>query len=117
MVELFSIFVKHSLDAADIRKIDQLQLEHARLFATGPEYADMFRPKHHFLAHAALDAWRFGPLRGYWCFGFESFNKVMKAGAERSNWKNETLSIMEYWAMRSGHEYVQSDRKHVTQYL
>ena len=33
--------------------------------------------------------------------GFEGFNKVIKAGAQRSNWRNESLSIMQYWSMRS----------------
>ena len=27
--------------------------------------------------------------RGYWCFGFKSFNKLLKAGAARSNWQRE----------------------------
>ena len=59
------------------------------------------RPKHHFLAHLAFDVWRYGPPRGYWCFGFESFNKVIKAGSERTNWKNESVGIMRYWSMKS----------------
>ena len=59
------------------------------------------RPKHHFLSHLALDVWRYGPPRGYWCFGFESFNKVIKAGSARTNWKNETVGIMRYWSMKS----------------
>ena len=51
---------------------------------------------------AALCFWRsvfasfslsggYGPPRGYWCFGFESFNKVIKAGSARTNWKNESV--------------------------
>ena len=45
-----------------------------------------------------------GPLRGFWTMGFEGNNKVIKAGAERSNWKDESRSIMQYWSLRSGHE-------------
>ena len=45
----------------------------------------------------------YGPPRGYWCFGYsyEAFNKQIKAGAMRSNWRDTTYSIMEYWSMRS----------------
>ena len=101
MVELFTLCMKHSLRVA---LIDQLQLEHSALFDRVKEYSGLKRPKHHFLSHVAQDVWRFGPLRGFWTFGFERFNKVIKAGANRSNYKNETLSIMRYWAMRSMHE-------------
>ena len=61
----------------------------------------MKRPKHHFMAHVPMDVWRYGPPRGYWCFGFEAFNKVIKAGAQQSNWKNTPVAIAQYWSMRS----------------
>ena len=97
LVELFSLVVQHRLEVADIERIDDLVLEHSALFDAVPEYAGLKRPKHHFAQHLALDAWRFGPPRGYWCFGFEGFNKVIKRGAALSNWKDETVSIMKYW--------------------
>ena len=50
---------------------------------------------------SARDMWLFGPPRGYWCFGYEAFNKVIKAGAQRSNWRDTTYSIMQYWSVRS----------------
>ena len=39
--------------------------------------------------------------RGYWCFGFKSFNKLLKAGAVRSNWQREreSITIMRYWSL------------------
>jgi hypothetical protein len=86
-------FIKHELTVADVERIDDLQYEHAVLFASVPQYAGMKRPKHHFLTHLARDIWNYGPPRGYWTFGYESFNKVIKAGAQRSNFKNETWSI------------------------
>ena len=43
----------------------------------------------------------FGPPRGYWCFGYEAFNKIIKAGAQRTNWRDTTYSIMQYWSVRS----------------
>ena len=101
LVEFFALLFQHEHSLSDIDLLDDLQLEHSRLFDKVPQYAGMKRPKHHFMAHTPLDLWRYGPPRGYWCFGFEAFNKVIKAGAQLSNWKNSTLSIMEYWSMRS----------------
>ena len=105
-VELFSLVIQHELHVSDIEKIDNLQLAHSAAFDAVPEYVGLKRPKHHFCAHVPRDAWHFGPPRGYWCFGFEAFNKVIKQGARRSNWKNVTKSIMEYWSMRSARRIV-----------
>ena len=101
LVELWSVVVQHKLVLADVERIDDLQLQHSALFDQVPEYNGLKRPKHHFLAHLALDVYRYGPPRGYWCFGFEAFNKVIKAGSARTNWKNESVGIMRYWSMRS----------------
>ena len=101
LVELFATCVQHSFHTSDIQRIDELVLEHSRLFDAVPSYNGLKRPKHHFMSHLALDLWRFGPLRGYWCFGFEAFNRVIKHGAQKSNWKNTTCSIMMYWSARS----------------
>ena len=104
LVEIYTLYVQHSFDASDVERLDDLQLEHSRLFDAVPEYAGLKRPKHHFMAHIGPDLWQsesqFGPPRGYWCFGFEGFNKVIKDGAKRSNWICESLSIMQYWSMR-----------------
>ena len=97
LVELFLVVIQHEHTIDDIARVDDLVLEHSALFDAVPEYNGLKRPKHHFLAHVATDMWRYGPPRGYWCFGFEAFNRVIK----RSNWKNVTLSIMQYWSMRS----------------
>ena len=64
------------------------------------------RPKHHFLQHIAIDVWYYGPMRGYWCFGFEGFNKVIKAGANLSNWKCESRDVLRYWLMKSAREMI-----------
>ena len=101
LVEFFALMFKHELAVSDIETLDDLQLEHSRLFDQVPEYTGMKRPKHHFMAHVPGDVWRYGPPRGYWCFGFEAFNKVIKAGAQLSNWKCSSLSIMKYWSMKS----------------
>ena len=81
---------------------------HSELFDKVPEYKGLKRPKHHFLSHLAIDVARFDPLRGVWTLGFEGFNKVIKKGAKHSNFKNETLSIMRYWVMRSAHDMSQT---------
>ena len=82
--------------------MDDLVLEYLALFEQVPEYVGFYRPKHHFLQHLARDAWRYGPPRGYWCFGFEGFNRVVKHGAKLSNFKSESRSVMQYWSVRSG---------------
>ena len=99
LVELWALVVQHELAPSDVERIDDLVLAHSELFNQVPEYNGMRRPKHHFLCHLAIDVYRFGPPRGYWCFGFEAFNKVVKEGAKRSGFKGETVSCMRYWSM------------------
>ena len=98
LVELFTLAAQHELHVDDIERIDDLVLDHSARFDCVPEYNGFKRPKHHFCSHLALDAWRFGPPRGYWCFGFEHFNQRIKKGANASNWKNTTTSVMRYWS-------------------
>ena len=110
LVELFSVLVQHELKVSDVKRIDDLQFEYVELFNSVPQYAGLFRPKHHFLTHLAGDIWRYGPPRGYWTFGFESFNKVIKSAAQHSNWRNETVSLMQYWSMWSARNLVRTRR-------
>jgi hypothetical protein len=58
------------------------------------------------MSHLPWDVWLYGPPRGYWCFGFEGFNRVIKNGAQRSNFKDATMSIMQYWSCRSARRLV-----------
>ena len=110
LVELFSVTVQHELVVADVEEIDDLQLAHSAAFDAVPEYAGLKRPKHHLCTHLANDVWLYGPPRGYWCFGFEGFNKVIKAGAQRSNFQNEAFTIMQYWSMKSARTLVRGRR-------
>ena len=67
------------------------------------------------LSHSGLR--RFFPARrriADWTFGFESFNKIIKAGAQRSNFQNETLSLMQYWSMWSARELVKRRRQYLS---
>ena len=111
LVRLFGVTVQHSISVDDIELVDDLQLQHSAAFDAVHEYAGLKRPKHHFCAHLARDMWLFGPPRGYWCFGYEAFNKVIKAGAQRTNWRNTTFSIMQYWSVRSARAMIRE--KHV----
>lgn len=101
LVEVWSVVVQHKLNTSDVKRIDDLCLKHSELFDQVPQYAGLKKPKNHFLSHLALDVWRYGPPRGYWCFGFEHFNRVLKLGAKRALWKNEVVSIMRYWSLWS----------------
>ena len=100
MVEIHNLSIMDELSLEQVNEMDKLVLEHAALFDAVPEYNSLKRPKHHFLQHLAVDIWDYGPPRGYWCMGFEGFNKVIKRGAGRSGFKNAGLSIMEYWSVR-----------------
>ena len=118
LVQLFTLTVQHKLKVSDIEHLDDYQVEHATLFAAVPEYAGLDRPKNHFLTqHVPGDVWRYGPPRGYWCFGFESFNKVLKAGAARSNWQRESLTIMRYWSLYHARQLVVKRRRVVHQVI
>jgi hypothetical protein len=100
LVELYSYVVLHEMDKPTIKKIDDLQFEYTHLYDQVPEYVGLKRPKHHFLSHLAPDIWRFGPPRGYWCYGFEAFNRVMKAGARVANKRSTAMSVLEYVSLR-----------------
>jgi hypothetical protein len=99
--EMFSVAVQHTHTLSDVARLDGLVVEHSQLFDQVPEYAGLKKPKHHFAQHLAADLFQYGPGRGYWCFGFESFNRVIKHAARRSNMKNEAVSIMQYWSVKA----------------
>jgi hypothetical protein len=104
LVELFTLTIQHELSLDDIHRLDDLQIEHTQLFRAVPEYSHLVRPKHHYQTHLPLDAWLWGPPRGFWCFGFEAYNRIIKRGATRSNWMCECESIMRYsilWSARN----------------
>ena len=113
LVDLFGLCVQHKLSLKDVERLDDLQLEYHAAFDQVPEYAGLKRPKHHFLAHLCQDVWRYGPPRGYWCFGFEGFNRVIKSGARTGNWSNAPVCIMRYWSMRSARVLVEKRRRDV----
>ena len=102
LVQLYIVTIKHSNTVDDVDMIDDLQFEYSELFDTVPEFVGLKRPKHHMLIHLATELWRYGPARGYWTMPFEAFNKVIKAGAQSSNWKHESRSVAHYWMMKWG---------------
>ena len=104
LVQLFGLTCLHELEVTDVHRLDDLILEHSKLFDEVTEYEGLKRPKHHFLTHMPSDIWMFGPPRGYWCNGFEAFNQVIKRGVNRSNFKNPEISCLRYWSMRSGRQ-------------
>jgi len=114
--ELFALCVQHSFATSDTARLDGLVVDHSRLFDQVPEYAGLKKPKHHFAQHLAIDVHQFGPGRAYWCFGFEGFNRVIKLGARRSNMKNEDVSIMRYWSVKSACALVRPSRVYESTY-
>lgn len=53
------------------------------------------------MTHLVVDMMRFGPSRGYCCFAFEGFNKVVKAAATISNFRAEDVFVIEHWMFKS----------------
>jgi hypothetical protein len=101
LVEVYASFVQSEFTQEDIERIDDLVVQHSQLFDQVPVYAGLKRPKHHFMTHIAGDIHRYGPPRGYWTFGFEGFNKVIKSAARKSNWRRDSYDIMKFWSLRS----------------
>ena len=91
-----------SISKTQLQQLDTVVVEHAALFDAVPAYVGLKRPKHHFLSHLSMDIWRFGPMRGYWTYGFEAFNAILKAGANCTNYKSPVVDVMRYWSMRFG---------------
>ena len=46
------------------------------------------------MTHVSIDAINYGPPRGYWCYGFEGFNRQIKRGVNRSNFRDPELSCL-----------------------
>ena len=44
LVELFSLVLGHTISVADIKRVDDLQMEYSRLFDAVPQYAGLKRP-------------------------------------------------------------------------
>ena len=87
LVQVYAMAVQPSFTKAQILELDERIVAHSAAFDQVSEYYGLKRPKHHNLCHLPINVWRHGPMRGYWCYGFEAFNKVLKAGANRSNFK------------------------------
>jgi len=66
-----------------------------------PEYTGLRKPKHHMAAHVVRDIELNGPPRAWWCMAFEAFNQVIKNMFKRANYKSATLSVANFWSMRS----------------
>ena len=54
-------------------------------------------PKHHQAQHLALDAFRFGPPRGYWCFAFEALHQKVKGFARGGTYVNVGERVLSLW--------------------
>ena len=117
--------LRFTFSLADVMKLDELVKAHHRAFLKAsppqashlaraltsitscsrasqvPEYSGLWKPKHHFATHLAVELLRYGPLRGFWCMSFEGFNKVVKQATELSNYRNEDMFVLEHWMVKS----------------
>ena len=103
LVDVLGQGLQHEWEVKHLHAFDDLILKHSEAFDLVKEYSGMKRPKHHFLTHMPTDVWMYGPPRGYWCFGFETFNQVIKRGVNRSNFKSPEVSCIRWYWRRSTH--------------
>jgi hypothetical protein len=115
LVELYVACIQHEFTLADIKRVDDLVIQHSQLFDSVSAYCGFKRPKHHFMTHLAGDIYNYGPMREYWTFGFEGFNKVIKSAARRSNWRRESYDICKLWSLRAARWLHSARMSHVSQ--
>lgn len=101
MVSITMLCMQQTFTVAHAHSLAALIEQHQRLFLSIPEYAQLFKPKHHFCAHIPLDILRFGPPRQYWCMRFEALNQVLKHIARGGNYKDTCKRCAEFFSMRS----------------
>ena len=61
------------------------------------KFKSHWKPKHHFVQHLPVDMLRLGPARGYWCYSYEGYNKVIKQITKGSNFKNICKRVADIW--------------------
>ena len=61
------------------------------------KFKSHWKPKHHFVQHLPVDMVRLGPARGYWCYSYEGYNKVIKKITKGSNFKNICKRVADMW--------------------
>jgi hypothetical protein len=100
-VRVLEMSLRSQFTVPDVFVLDELVKAHHQAFLKVPEYDGLWKPKHHFATHLAIDLLRFGPLRGFWCMSNEGFNKLIKQACEISNYRAEDVFVMEHWMMKS----------------
>ena len=85
----------------DILQLDRYIYYWQARFVRIPQYADLWKPKHHFITHIPMDILFFGPPRGYWCMRFEALYQILKAFAQGSNYRQLYFRIAEFWKLKS----------------
>ena len=126
-IEYLRIMLQPTIKVSDLVNMSALIKEHQTLFAQVrglppltahrsllqsntlqvPEYQEKdgdatkdkahWKPKHHFSQHLPLDMLRLGPARGYWCYSYEGYNKVIKKITKGSNFKNICKRVADVW--------------------
>ena len=94
------VSLQHTLEVGDVHTLNELILTHQERFSEVPQYANLTKPKHHFLTHLVVDVFRYGPVRGFWCMSFEAFNAVVKRAAIRCNFKDVDTSVVKFLSMK-----------------
>jgi hypothetical protein len=73
-----------------------------------------WKPKHHFSQHIPVDMLRLGPARGYWCYSYEGYNKVIKKITKGSNFKNICKRVADVWCDANTFEFSHPESHHAS---
>ena len=97
-----SFMERPSFSFDDVLQLDRYIYYHQTRFVRIPEYASLWKPKHHFMTHVPLNILLFGPPRGYWCMRFEAMYQILKSIAAGSNYNNLPYRIALYLEVEDG---------------
>ena len=67
-----------------------------------PQFKGLYKPKHHFAAHAVVNIGRRGPMSEYHCYSYEGFHQRVKHMCEASNYKNVSKRVGRFWGVQFG---------------
>jgi hypothetical protein len=87
-VEMLTLLMGSSFARNDVVYLDKVIYYWQENFLSIPEYANVWKPKFHWVSHFPQHIIEWGPPRVYWCMRFEANNQVVKALAIASNFKS-----------------------------
>jgi hypothetical protein len=89
-----------AITPTEVAVLDKKIYEANAAFLAVPAFKRLFKPKHHFTSHVAVNISRMGPMREYWCYSYEGFHQRVKHICKNSSFKNVSKRVMRFWSMQ-----------------